>query len=237
MVRQNKEKRKLSPEKIKQLESIGIVWRVHEDSWSRHYASLLKYYNQHHDILVPFECKYDGVYLGGWLKRQMGNKDKLSVKQVELLNKLGITWERNPSKWDDMFDLAKQYFEEHGNLMVNTHAKYKGKSLGRWINKQRVDYQNLDNEKANANFSQDRIRKLESIGMIWNVSDYLWDKNYELLKEYCKRSGETTIPVSFEYKGVKLGSWLSNQRERRKGTIKRKKLTDEQMNRLDDLGV
>lgn len=236
-IRQSKEKRKLTPERIKQLESIGIVWKVHEDSWSKNYALLVKYYDEHHNILVPFECKYNGVYLGGWLKRQMGNKDKLSAEQIKLLERLGITWERNLSKWDDMYELAKQYYEEHGDLMINTHARYKGKFLGRWINKQRVDYQNLGNEKANANFSQERIRRLESIGMIWNISDYLWDKNYELLKEYCEKTGKTTIPVSLEYKNVRLGVWLSTQRERRAGKLKRKKLTDEQIERLDDLGI
>ena len=236
-VRQNKEKQKLTPDRIKQLESIGIVWKVHEDSWSKYYASLLKYYDEHHNILVPFEGKYDGVYLGRWLKRQMGNKDKLTAEQINLLEELGITWKRNPSKWDDMYEIAKQYYEEYGDLMVNTHARYKGKYLGRWINKQRVDYQNMGSEKANANFSLDRIKKLEDIGMVWDVSDYLWNKNYSLLKEYYDKVGDIDIPHSFEYEGTKLGVWLDNQRGSYKGYHGRKKLTGKQIALLNQLGV
>ena len=231
------ERNKLSPERIKKLEHLGIVWDVFRKRWFDNYAVLEKYYKKHNNILVPFEYR-DGEYrLGEWLHRQMSNKDHLDIEQIELLEKLGIVWERNHSKWDDMFELAKRYYEEHGDLMINTHSRYGGKFLGRWINKQRVDYQNLGNEKANANFSLDRIKKLETIGMVWNVSDYLWEKNYGLLKEYCDKTKKTTIPSSLEYKGVKLGSWLSMQRGRVLGWAKRRDLTDEQIERLNSLGI
>ena len=70
----------------------------------------------------------------------MISKNKLTPKQVKLLDNLGIVWKRNSNKWDEMFDLAKKYYLEHKNLLVDTHSKYKGQNLGYWINHQRDDY-------------------------------------------------------------------------------------------------
>ena len=167
----------------------------------------------------------------------MGNRQKLNNSQIELLEKLNITWKRNPSKWDNMFNLAKEYYEEKGNLLINTHSKYKGENLGAWINKQRDDYQNQNNCNANINFDSERIKKLDSIGMIWDVSDYLWLNNYKILKEYYEETGNINISTSLEYKGIKIGKWLQNQKSSYRGYKGRKKLSAEKIEMLNELEI
>ena len=231
------EKNKLSKDKIQKLESIGMVWNVHQNKWYSNYELLEDYYVKNGNILVPFDYEYNGVRLGEWLKRQMGNREKLNDEQILLLEKLGIIWERNASKWDYMFNIAEKYFHEYGNLMVNTHSMYLNEKLGYWINHQRDDYQKLNTEQANINFTKERIKKLESIGMIWDVSSYLWSNNYNVLKEYYDEVGNIDISSSFEYKGVKIGKWLQNQKSSYRGYKGRKKLTEEQVNKLAELNI
>lgn len=231
------EKDKLSNDKINKLESIGMVWNVHHNKWYSNYELLKEYYNKNGNILVPFDYEQNGFRLGEWLKRQMGNHDKLSEEQVQLLEKLGIVWERNSSKWDYMYSIAEKYYHEYGDLMVNTHSMYLNEKLGYWINHQRDDYQKQNTKQANINFTKDRIKKLESIGMIWDVSSYLWISNYSILKDYYEENGNIDIPSSFEYKGVKIGKWLQNQKSSFRGYKGRKKLTNEQIDKLNDLNI
>lgn len=230
-------KSKLSNDKIRKLESIGMVWNVHQKKWYSNYELLEEYYNENGNILVPYNYEQNGVKLGEWLKRQMGNHDKLSDEQVQLLEKLGIIWERNSSKWDYMYSIAEKYYYEHGNLMVNTHSMYLNEKLGYWINHQRDDYQKINTEQANINFTDDRIKKLEKIDMVWDVSDYLWMNNYNILKEYYEENGNIDIPSFFEYKGVKIGKWLQNQKSSYRGYKGRKKLTSEQIKELELLNI
>ncbi len=235
--KQRNDKDKLSKEKIDKLNSIGMVWDVYQNKWYSNYELLKDYFKKNGNILVPFDFKINGVNLGMWLKRQMGNRQKLNNSQIELLEKLNITWKRNPSKWDNMFNLAKEYYEEKGNLLINTHSKYKGENLGAWINKQRDDYQNQNNCNANINFDSERIKKLDSIGMIWDVSDYLWLNNYKILKEYYEETGNINISTSLEYKGIKIGKWLQNQKSSYRGYKGRKKLSAEKIEMLNELEI
>ena len=228
---------KLSDEQIDNLNKIGMIWNVHKDKWDANYNLLLDYYKANNNILIPFDYIYKNVKLGQWLKRQMISKNKLTPKQVKLLDNLGIVWKRNSNKWDEMFDLAKKYYLEHKNLLVDTHSKYKGQNLGYWINHQRDDYKKRNTDNANVDFSLDRIHKLESIGMVWDVNDYLWNKNYEILSEYYSLNGDVDIPSSLEYKNIKLGKWLQNQKSSYKGYKGRKKLTEEQIIKLEKLNI
>ncbi len=228
---------KLSDEQIDNLNKIGMIWNVHKDKWDANYNLLLDYYKANNNILIPFDYIYKNVKLGQWLKRQMISKNKLTPKQVKLLDNLGIVWKRNSNKWDEMFDLAKEYYLEHKNLLVDTHSKYKGQNLGYWINHQRDDYKKRNTDNANVDFSLDRIHKLESIGMVWDVNDYLWNKNYEILSEYYSLNGDVDIPSSLEYKNIKLGKWLQNQKSSYKGYKGRKKLTEEQIIKLEKLNI
>ena len=98
---------KLSDEQIDNLNKIGMIWNVHKDKWDANYNLLLDYYKANNNILIPFDYIYKNVKLGQWLKRQMISKNKLTPKQVKLLDNLGIVWKRNSNKWDEMFDLAK----------------------------------------------------------------------------------------------------------------------------------
>ena len=61
----------------------------------------------------------------------------------------------------------------------------------------------------------------------------LWHQRCGLLARYKEREGHANVPVSHEEDGIKLGSWLSNQRT----DFKTGKLGPERQERLESLGV
>jgi len=58
--------------------------------------------------------------------------------------------------------MAKRYYKEFGHLLLEQDAIYQGDRLGKWIHHQRGYYKSQQ-------LSEDRIKKLESIGMVWRV--------------------------------------------------------------------
>ena len=78
--------------------------------------------------------------------------------------------ENKDKNWLIKFSLAKKYFESNGNLLIPINYETEnGIKLGRWISKQRQYYKNKDTYKANSSFTQERIERLECIGMIWST--------------------------------------------------------------------
>ncbi len=121
--------------------------------------------------------------------------------------------------WMDYYELAKKYYEHHGDLSVINRFKtmngYEydedGIALGMWINTQRKKYENLSVERRNM---------LEEIGFVQHFHDTTWRQIYNLAKNYYEHYGDLLIPRNFktingyEYneKGIKLGVWLNTQR-------------------------
>lgn len=121
--------------------------------------------------------------------------------------------------WMDYYELAKKYYEHHGDLSVINRFKtmngYEydedGIALGMWINTQRKKYENLSVERRNM---------LEKIGFVQHFHDTTWMQIYNLAKNYYEHYGDLLIPRNFktingyEYneKGIKLGVWLNTQR-------------------------
>lgn len=140
-------------------------------------------------------------------------------------------------RWNKNYELAKKYYEYHGNLSIkNTFITIngyeydsRGTPLGLWIYTQRKKYHNgtLDDVK---------IRLLESIGMVWSAKpDYEeeWDKKYALAQLYYSHHGNLDMKKDFKTKngfdydplGVALGEWIVAQRMAyKKGTLPNDKI-------------
>lgn len=223
--------------KINKLNEINMTWSVFDNKWEEFYNLLEAYFNENNNILVHKDYTIDGKRLGEWLNRQCLNKDKLSKEQILRLDVLGIVWKRKENKWDNMYSLACEYYQENGNLLINTHSSYKGQPLGSWINVQRTHYNNIGKTKENKEFTEDRIEKLEEIGMIWNIAEAQWAINYQTVEEYYKQFGNIDIPSNMEFKTLKIGKWLMNQKSSYRGYKGRRQLTNEEISKLEKLGI
>ena len=72
--------------------------------------------------------------------------------------------------------------------------------------------------------------------MVWNVSDYLFEKNYAALLDYYREDGNADVPSYYvTADGLRLEAWVFNTRSRKNGSGQGSELTEEQIKRLDEL--
>ena len=73
---------------------------------------------------------------------------------------------RNDRQWNEGYQEAKRYFDACGDLKVPVdYVSPDGYALGKWVKRQR--YARLSPEKSGAVLTEERIAKLDAIGMRW----------------------------------------------------------------------
>lgn len=175
-----------------------------------------------------------GVPVGKWLELQRqvqaGQRPgRLTAEQAAKLEKLGIRWNhRLEAAWEKGFVSAQKYRTEHGDLLVPVRYRDKNDfALGEWIVYNRQRY-------LGGNLTQNRIERLEAIGMVWSTSNDLWEQNYAAATQYYLEHGDLEVPIKYETpSGFGLGVWLGAQRAAHKAG----ELPQEQVERLDALGM
>ncbi|MFV8133222.1 Helicase associated domain protein [Streptomyces syringium] len=177
--------------------------------WWDGYAAALQYRTAHGHLDVPLRYRTpDGFQLGQWLVKQRQHRRKgwLADDRTTALDKAGIVWEPGEARWTATYQLAAQWYAEHGHLDIPyARADGAGDPLGQWIVRQR------QHRRAGA-LSDDRIRRLDEIGMIWEHRDSAWQKNLDALAAYQRQHGDTLVPQRYEHESVRLGAWVSQMR-------------------------
>jgi len=229
----------ITPEKKLLLENIGMIWDVIESKWQKMYEIAKMYYEQYGHLKISDRDKAiieDGkivivketdsryndkniISLGKWINNQRQafkgqGTHIMSPKRKILLDDIGMIWDAVESKWQKMYEIAKMYYEQHGNLAISIENKvlvendsliiirpkdprYNDKNainLGGWINKQRQAYDG----KSTSKMTPERQELLENIGMLWDPNESKWQKMYEIAKIYYEQYGY--LSVSTEYK-------------------------------------
>lgn len=177
---------------------------------------------------------HSGVPVGKWLELQRqvqaGQRPgRLTAEQAAKLEKLGIRWNhRLEAAWEKGFASAQKYRTEHGDLLVPVRYRDKNDfALGEWIVYNRQRY-------LGGNLTQNRIERLEAIGMVWSTSNDLWEQIYAAATQYYLEHGDLEVPIKYETpSGFGLGVWLGAQRAAHKAG----ELPQEQVERLDALGM
>ena len=177
---------------------------------------------------------HSGVPVGKWLELQRqvqaGQRPgRLTAEQAAKLEKLGIRWNhRLEAAWEKGFASAQKYRTEHGDLLVPVRYRDKNDfALGEWIVYNRQRY-------LGGNLTQNRIERLEAIGMVWSTSNDLWEQNYAAATQYYLEHGDLEVPIKYETpSGFGLGVWLGAQRAAHKAG----ELPQEQVERLGALGM
>ena len=120
-----------------------------------------------------------------------------------------------------MFNLAEKYYVKTGTLVG-----IKDNVVNGWITHQRSRY----NGKRNP-LTDEQIKKLESIGMVWDVYKNRWENNFKIAQKYYEENGNLNVSNSTIYKGINLGQWITAQRS----VYKSGKLSSKRINKLDSI--
>ena len=218
----------LSSERITQLDSIDMVWHVNDQKWEDMFALLVQYNTREGHCNVPKRHREQNKNLGTWVKNQRAVKINglLSNEKIKRLDSIGIAWNAIDQKWEDMFALLVQYNTREGRCNVPKRHKEENENLGTWVNRQRQ-------AKINGVLSREKIKRLDSIDMTWNVNDQQWENFFALLVQYNVREGHCNVPYSYKEENENLGRWVSRQRAAKR----KEKLDPKRRRRLDDLSI
>ena len=231
-------------------------------TWEERYELAKSYYEHYGNLEIKMGFKtlngydYDenGVDLGSWISNIRSNYKNyplsISKEHKEKLLAIGMRFEVKDHEevWNKMYELAKSYYEYHGDLLVPTSFKTingyeydeNGVKLGRWLFSQRK----LLTEFKDKPFSKERIERLNAINMAWNLIDEKWYRNYKLLKVYYEHYGDLYVPPFFRTKngyeydenGYQIGQFVRTMRCAKMGKINRI-LTQEQIDKLEEIGM
>ena len=173
-------------------------------AYYEHYGNLE--ISQNFKTLNGYDYNENGIKLGNWISTQrfLFINSKLSDERIELLKNIGIVFnDSHLETWMKNYNLAKIYYEHHGNLEILVKFKTKngyefdenGIKLGRWIYNQKMKY------KSNK-LSKEKIELLNSIGIHFErrQNQIKWMKNYNLAKAYYEHNGNLEIPARFKTK-------------------------------------
>ena len=213
-------------------------------SWELMYAKAKEYYEQNGDLIIPKRYKTEeGYSLGTWIQTQRKVRSGeqygiLGEDRIKKLDAIGMIWESvRDLSWGRYYEAAKKYYAEHGDLLVRANDEdVYGVRLGRWLAQLRT-YRKSGYQSAY--LTEERIKALDKIGMIWDVPDYVWERNYHAALEYYREHGNLDVPTYYVTEdGVRLGNWITYVRNARKRgrNVRSAELTPEQIKRLDELG-
>ena len=211
-------------------------------TWDDKYEMAKAYYEHYGNLLVNWKFKtnngyeYDenGIFrLGKWIQRQRQilkfkendtpeqRKDKENKrKRLELI---GMVWDGkkalNDEKWEVMYQEAKKYYEENGDLMVSRGYEENGKRLGNWISTQRIRLRPNDDDTPEQKKDKENKRKrLELIGMEWDGKKALyeekWKKGYQEAKKYYEKNGHLSFPNDCDKNEKKVSNWVCFQKRK-----------------------
>ena len=225
-------------------ELFGRLNTVLTASWNLMYELACRFFELNGNLEIARRyVTPDGYTLGSWINTQRlvraGKANgKLTDKQIEKLDRIGMRWDGiRDLNWEKNYSAAEKYYAEHGNLLVNVNDNgHGGVKLGRWI----AQLRNCRKSGINSSYlTTERIEKLNKIGMVWDVPDYLWERNYQAALKYFKDHGDLNVPSYYRTEeGVRLGEWLLRlkrvYRGDRRGSAK---LSEEQINRLNEIGI
>lgn len=211
-------------------------------SWDYMFDEAKKYYKEHGNLQVPTKYKTGkGYSLGSWLATQRKVRSGetfgiLGSDRISKLDSIGMVWENYKDlAWNKYYTAAKEYYKEHGNLQVPVTYEQCGVKLGKWIANIRTYKRN---GLQSAYITEDRIKALDALGMVWDISDTVWARNYSAASAYYEKYGNLEVPISYVWSdGTKLGLWLMNIRSAYSGKSVAYRLDGEQIKALEKIGM
>ncbi len=228
----------LTPERISELDKLGMVWDVYDFVFERNYHAAVSYYRENGDL----DCRFDyvdkeGVKLGSWLnylrhQYKLRGSELLTAEQFKLLDELGMRWgDKHDMQWEMYFKAFTAYQKKTGDSEPPTaYADPEtGLRLGRWIRRQKEQF-------LSGELREDRAARLKAAGVEFTKSDP-WEKKFQLAKEYSEtHNGKLNVPSDYIVNGVWLNKWLNEQKLMAEGKRK-KKLTHDKLKRLESIGL
>ena len=185
------------------------------------FFALVQYKKEYGDCNVPRRWP-KSPKLATWVQnlRTRKMRGRLSANQTHRLEAIGFVWDVHLDAWEEMFTALVVYKDKHGDCKVPAKCR-KYPELGRWVRKQR----------ARVTLTDERIRRLDGIGFIWDVLEAQWEAMFAALLSYKDTHDDCEVPAKWPENPM-LGAWVGTQRQKRKNRA----LDEEHIKRLKEIG-
>lgn len=130
---------------------------------------------------------------------------------------ISIIDSKNMTYYLDKYELCT-YISDFANKLENFGIEYRNKYS--YVTRQPI-YAGL--------ISQNNINHNQNLKK--------WDRWYSIAKEYYREHGDLNIKLNKEINGRKIGRWINNQRKARKNNNGNRKITQEQIDKLNEIGM
>lgn len=216
--------------------------RTLSSSWDLMYALACEYHEEHGNLNIPYDyLTSEGYALGKWLATQKNvrkglAKGTLTDDQIQKLDALGINWDGLiDGRWNQKINALCAYYEEHGDVDVPYgYVDANGVKLYEWVKKLRTYHASSLQIKY---LTPERIAVLDSMGMIWDKTDHVWERNYEAAAAYYQEHGSLKMPQNYKTEdGIGLGRWIKHTQEVYRDSMG-VSLSADQKTRLEAIGV
>ena len=216
-------KDRLTPDRVKRLDSLGFSWDPHAELWEQNFVALQTFRNREGHCRVEQKHREEGLKLGLWVSNQRSREDSLTPDQLKRLKSLSFSWDPLAEIWEQNFAALQRFHKLEGHCRVVRGHKEGRLNLGNWVKMQRT-------AKDTAMLSPERIARLDQLGFSWDPHSELWEQNFSALQKFCKREGHCRVGHRHQEDGLKLGAWANNQRS------KKHTLARDRLKRLNSLG-
>jgi hypothetical protein len=192
--------------------------------WDEKFAELKKFHELFGSTDIPEDwIKYKTLRRWVAYQRSLWKKGKLSENRIRKLNDIGFTWEPLEASWEEMYLSLIEFKNACGHCNVPIRWE-ENQKLANWV----IYLRKL---KKKGQLREDRIKRLENIGFIWDWYETKWDELYSALVEFKKVQGHCYVPRRWE-KNKKLANWVIYLRTlRTKGQLRK-----DHIKLLDDIG-
>lgn len=203
------------------------------ESWDERYGELLAYMTEYGHPHVPRTHANTRLASWVWIQRQRkrgtSKASPLTVKQIELLDKVGF-------RWDGVADRADEIFEERfAQLLefrkISGHSEVpsnysENTELASFVSDIRGKYKG-------GTLSSDRIARFDAIEFMWSTVglNQAWLAMFQRLIAYKEEHGDVNVPHQWKRDGS-LASWVNAQRQ----SWKAETLSQERFKALDEIG-
>jgi hypothetical protein len=154
---------KLAPDRIAQLNALGMVWKPFEADWERGIAAARMFRGSEGHLRVPSKfVSEDGFRLGGWIVERRQQRRALTAERAAELDALGMVWDLRGDDWKRGLAAARDFQGDNGHLRVpRSFVTEDGFRLGEWLH-------NRKQERRRGKVPPERIADLDALGIEWD---------------------------------------------------------------------
>ena len=153
-----------------------MVWKTKpEQKWDKGYEEAKDFREAYGNLNVPASyVSPSGYKLGSWItdQREKG-RENLKPERRRQLDDLGMIWVK-PDPWEVRYWLAKEYYEEYGNLNIPSKYRANGVWLAKWVNEQKQIHAGKRKGKL---LREDQEERLNALGIDWSGGRRNYDQN------------------------------------------------------------